>query len=192
MPHERTIIRRKAVEVLTSALDGVAVLDARPLPVDEKELPAVSVYTNEEPLDEDTRHSAPRWMRRRLRLRVECMVFPEAADDEDPDVAGAVDDLCLDVENALLEDETLGGELADLYLTNTEIEFPDHGHAVLGTAVLTFVAEYDTVLPRETTDESLDDFDKVDTRWDLNAEQDQADQAHDQITNIHETEPEEP
>lgn len=177
--HERTEIRRAAVARLREELRGVEVLDSRAIPVSESALPAVSVYTLDEEIAEESRHSAPRRFERAISLRVECAVYaPE-------DVAGELDSLCLLVENALTRDETLGGLSADLYLTKTEIEFPDPGQALLGAAILTFIVEYDTELPRDSLD-GLDNFNELFTRWQTRREQAETDQPRDMLTDIYE------
>lgn len=177
MSHPRQAIREAARQALlnrTRAADRVSTNRAKPVPQrpmarsEEGTLPTLLVYTRSEQValfDESPR---------RYRRTVELVV--EAVAEEVTDLDGELDDFAQEVEVAMLRDDTLGGTLNDLRLASTATAIADEGAKLMGAAIITFEAEYFTEAPVPGTDD-LDEFGSLHTRYSLEGEQEEPDQA---------------
>src|SRR5918912_779283 len=110
MAHQREVIR-KAVQGQLLAANTAAqdrVFATRLVPYRRMQLPAFAVYTPEEPVDPASQRTAPRELKRNLRLVVEAAVNEGAILRAAPvqNVDDALDDLALDIERAIDADET--------------------------------------------------------------------------------------
>lgn len=154
--HPRKQIRDAIVTALVGKTGaGERVYPSRVRPWREKLLPAMGVYLTSESADHED--SAPRAYRRRADIVVEIVA---GADERLDDLLDAE---AQRVENALLPDPELGGLVADLEMTGTEIELDVQGDTVLGRCAVTFAATYWTEPPEPV----LDDFETAGVDWDL-------------------------
>jgi len=131
----RKAIRHKIIERLmdkTRAEDRVFSNPARN--VWQESLPAILVYSRAEQVEDFS--SAPRELRRRLRITVEALAaLDENLDDE-------LDDLTDEIEQALGADETLNGLCSDMVLEEIAMQLQGDGNTAIGTASMTYVVTY--------------------------------------------------
>lgn len=188
MAHQRKLIRAAVAAALTGTADARPtsaadrVFKARKVPYRRRELPAIAIYAKTEPVDPESKATAPRYLTRTLQLVVEIVDrVPENGSMED-----RLDDLAEEVERAMDRDPTFGGTCKDSILASTDqdvYEFDGEGRALevpLGTSVLTYSIEYETPCPLEA--EGLGDFETAGIRTSLGGAQAPADQAHDVAT----------
>ena len=152
--HQRKVIRHAIVALLTNAtvagarVQGTKVKTYRPV-----ELPAIAVYTLHEPVQDVDTDTAPPESTRVTEVQVIAWVKldADAADPMDP-----VDDICEQIETAMDANRFLGGEAADVTLTDTEIDIlkEDGADPLVGRATLTYAVTYRT----QPADSVLDDF----------------------------------
>jgi hypothetical protein len=177
--HRRHIIRNAVREQLlekTAAADRV--FKSRVVPFKRLQLPALAVYALEEPVDPESRSTAPRELTRNLQLRVECVV---AASE---DVDDAMDALALQVEDAIDADETFGGEAADAILASTSLEIGERGDQPIGVVSLTYAVTYYT-RPSDAADPSkVDDLKTVDVKTNLSGGVHAGNQSEDKLENL--------
>lgn len=161
MPHQRTLIRQAAKAALlgnTSA--GPRVHTSRIVAWRPKDLPAIAIYTLEEPVDPDSASSAPRELRRSLTLAIEvAAVQQESIDDE-------LDALALQIERAIHADWTLGDTAADTILANTNVEIMAEGEKIIGVMRIEFTVTYYTFAP-DAEDVDLPDHERSNIRYNL-------------------------
>lgn len=156
MPHPRQVIRHAVVaQLLGNTVAGARVFAARRVPFQRVELPAVAVYVPTESVEVTSRATAPRELDRRAQVVV------EACAQGAGDVDDALDEIALQVENALHADWTLGGVASDLLLVSTEVDVMDDGKQLIGVARLEFEVRYysDAVFAG-----TLDDFKTADVQ----------------------------
>lgn len=137
MPHARETVRDAFVTALTGlTTTGARVYPSRVYPSGDIHLPGLSIYTQEESLDEDTEVMGTKQFRN-LEVVVEARVkLASGADDQ-------LDDIAAEVEAALFADETLGVGVKDLDYGGTTIELEGEDTSkVVGVATMTFVAFY--------------------------------------------------
>lgn len=138
--HERTQIRDAIVSALTAVTDAEdRVLKARAGPLPQTELPALCVYTDDEPVDGEHR-TAPREYKRRLSVKVEAWADLTGVGDLD----AVLDDLALDIEFAMDADVWFGGCVSDSWLSNTEKGETMLGKRPVGCVRLTYDVMYYT------------------------------------------------
>lgn len=154
--HQRKIIRDAVVALLlghTTADERVHA--SRDIPLRRNELPAVLVYTTEEPVESDSATTAPRELTRRLRLEIAGIVAPEPGERVDD----ALDALALEIETAMDADPFLGGACGDSILENTTISLRPDGETNMGVVALSYRVTYRTLAPDTTdSDAALGDF----------------------------------
>lgn len=167
MAHPRKLIRQAVVALLGNATDaGDRVQGTRVEPNEARELPALSVYTLNEPVDEDSADTAPRELTRKLQLEVAGWVAHKDSYPADD----AMDDLAEQIEARMDSDRWLGGPgtglLADSILTGTVMEVVDvdgRSDPTCGIVVLTYTMTYRTD-PLPASAYPNDDFRRVDTK----------------------------
>jgi hypothetical protein len=142
--HERAIIRDAVIAVLVSAdtdcLTRVSRFPIQPAELDD--LPAMTVYTPHEVVDEDASDVAsepdnPGHLKRQLHLAVEIIA---AGDDGE----AQLDAIALQVEQAFDGDPTIGGLVEDSMLSETEIGFVSTAEKMLAVARLMYTITYYT------------------------------------------------
>jgi hypothetical protein len=173
--HPRQQLRHAAVAaLLDKTAAGARVYRMRVAPNKTGKLPSLSVYTPGEDVDtEASMESAPRELERVIELVVDAIVEagPEDVDD-------AIDALCLEVENALHADPTLGGVVADLILSRTDSDAFGEGGKTIGLAKLTFRVEHNG--PAAPSPD-LSGFTHADVRYNPRGTVHPDDQAHDVV-----------
>jgi hypothetical protein len=181
--HPRKLIRVAAVAALigtaptyaTSA--GVHVFPTRMIPYKANELPALSVYTLSEVVDPDSRSTAPQELTRSLELAVEGCLEAKATVDDDMDA------LALQIEDAMMLDDTLGGKVSWVWLHSTEMTVLEKGDQRVGLVRLVFRAEYYSAAPPDGR-VLPDDLKTVDVQYDLENTQETLNQAHDVVDDL--------
>lgn len=139
--HVRQQIRDAAVNALDSlTTTSTRCYGGRPRsrPLQEADLPALLVYTNEE----ESEPVSGTLGQRRIARAVQLVVHGYARGTGDID--GTLDTIAKEVEVALAADPTLGGLCKDLYLTSTAKESDPEAAQPTFEVVLTFTAEYQT------------------------------------------------
>lgn len=142
---------------------------------EHEQLPAILVYCGQEQIE--IFDESPRRYRRRVELTVEALTeFDIDLDDE-------IDQFCLEIEAAMLRDDTLGDTLNDLRLTAMNTVKVDTGAKELAAAIIVFEAEYFTEAPIPGTDD-LDDFSALHTNYSLEGQQAEPEQAQTVIEDL--------
>lgn len=156
----RTLVRQKIVELLTDKTEAAErVYPNRARQLWPEELPAILVYSRNETATEFG--SAPRSLRRELRVAVE--IVAKADDKLDDDI----DSIAQQVESRLLGDDTLGGICSDITLSDTEMTINAEGETLFGTAVLTFRVTYFSEVFVEA---EITDLERVNVQYDLSGD----------------------
>src|SRR5262249_8060575 len=135
--HPRKQIRDKVVSLLIGKTDASSnVFPSRVRPIEEPILPTIQVYANSE--TSEIWQEAPREYERKLSLSVQ---ITAKADDSLEDV---LDQIALQVEDALRQDHTLGESCRDVVLTGTELTLNQNGNTLIGSCVITYDILYYT------------------------------------------------
>lgn len=156
MAHPRKLIRKAVVALLVAANTnaGARVTATRVEPHRKSQLPAISVYTLREPIDQDASSAtSPRELKRNVRLEVTGWV----AHSDTISVDDAMDDLAEQIEAAMDADPYLGGTAGEFLLEETVMQVVEDDAAsdpLVGVVNLTYVVTYHT-MPAEPV---LDDF----------------------------------
>jgi len=141
MLHPRQIIRQTIVELLQAGNTDASpdsIFDTHDEPLFADNLPAISVYTQSERLEEAEAQDFG--LRRRIMtVAVECYHSGQQG-------AAIVDKLAWQVENILHSNPTLNTQVEWCKLTDTALSFADDGKQVLHGAVMTFEVTYCTHL----------------------------------------------
>jgi len=136
MAHIRKQVRGAAVTLLTGlATTGSNVFPTRLYPIAEGKLPCLLVYTNSESAEVVTL-TRPRLMQRDLELVVEGLTKDTTSIDD------ALDQIALEVEEAIGSDQTLGGLGKDIVLSSSEVEISAEGDQPVGSVRLTYLVRY--------------------------------------------------
>lgn len=176
--HQRQIIREafaaqiKGAEPAFKTAAGPRVFETRMVPWRTQELPAISVYSGDESVDDQK--SAPRELKRTVDMTIEATVIASA------DLDDALDALALEIERAMHADPTLGGAASDTVLKRTTIGTMVEGNRPLGAVQLVYETTYYTNAP-EAEDTLLDDLETVHTRTSIGGLQGAAEQAEDVV-----------
>lgn len=180
MAHPRKLIRHAVVALLIAAntAAGERVQGTRVEPHKRAQLPALSVYTLNDPVNEDT--SSETEEAHELELEIAGWV---AHTDATP-VDDAMDDLAEQVEAAMRADPALGGKAMDTRLVGTTMEIvEDDGRSnpLVGIVVLTYAVKYTADLTESSDD--LDDFLRVEaTHQIVGVIEDDTEPAEDEFT----------
>ena len=135
MSHARTQIRDAIFDILDTAISNVTIQKSRIYPIGSGKLPAILIYTRQENL-QDSSLSKPRIQFRNLSLIID--VIAKANNDLDQ----TLDDLAVQIEQALSNDTTLGGLVKDTILQTTDIQYLDEGDKPHGIMLMTYGVTY--------------------------------------------------
>jgi len=136
MSHVRKQIRDALATQLTGlATTGSRVFKTRLYPIGEAKLPAILIYANSESASMLS-IGQPRLNQRTLDLSVECVAKATSS------IEDTLDQMALEVEEAIYTDVTLGGLTKDVVLSTTEIEISAEGDQPVGGIRLNYLATY--------------------------------------------------
>lgn len=139
MAHVRKLIR----DSLTSALTGLAttqarVYQSRVYPIAQDKLPGLLIYSRSESTEYQT-IGLPRLQLRSISFTVEAYVKGTSGYDN------SIDEICLQIEEALYANRTLGGNAQDVMITGFEADFNGDGDQPVSMATLTVEVQYQTL-----------------------------------------------
>lgn len=138
MAHARKTIRDGVVQLLSNLASTTSHVHAtRTQPLEAAQLPALCIYTLEESSELDV--LTPRKMLRQLTLIVEAVAQVNDTLDD------TLDQICLEVEQVLVANFTLGGLVKDCRLVSTKIAVRGAGEKDTGSAVMSFDVLYRTL-----------------------------------------------
>lgn len=161
MAHPRKLIRQAVVALLTDATDaGARVKGTRVEPQKKSQHPALSVYTLSEQVDQDSTETAPRELKRDVKVEIAGWVIHTDALPVDD----AMDDLAEQIEAAMDGDRYLNGTAGESVLVGTEmqvLEADGHSDPLVGIVTLTYSVTYRT---SPAAPAGLDDFLSVDAK----------------------------
>lgn len=139
MAHVRKQIRDNVVTAVTGlTTTGANVYRTRIYPLASGKLPGLAVYTSSETSVYETL-TRPRTRSRTLELMVEGYASGTTNLDN------TLDQIAVEVEEALETDPTRGGLAKDTQLTSTEVELVGEGESVAGVIKMTFEILYFTL-----------------------------------------------
>jgi hypothetical protein len=138
MAHVRKQIRDKVADLLKTNVGLVKrrVYTTRVHPLNDTNLPAISVYTGTE--TSQRLQAGVTDMIRELSLEIDCYVRETSSFDDD------VDAIAVQVEEAMATKFTLDGLAKFTVLTSTQIQFDGDADQILGVAKLTYSVQYVT------------------------------------------------
>jgi len=138
MAHVRKQIRDKVASILKSNVGLVKrrVYTTRVHPLNDTNLPAISVYTGTE--TSQRMNFGVTDMIRELALEIDVYVRETSKFDDD------VDAISVQVEEAMADNFTLDGLAKFVVLTSTQIQFDGDADQILGVAKLTYSVQYVT------------------------------------------------
>ena len=136
-------VRKQIRDAIKTALTGLATTGAncyqsRVFPFESTKLPALLIYTKSETTDFDT-ISLPRDVMRVLEINVEAYVQGTANYDN------TLDQIAVEVEEAIAADVTLGGLTKDLQTVAFEADFTGDGEQTVAIGRFTISATYRTL-----------------------------------------------
>lgn len=140
MAHVRQQIRDRVASIITASATLVKrrVYKSRIYPLTEGNLPAVTVYTGQEVSSLQTIGS--RTLMRNLDVAVD--VYVRVTENFDRDV----DNIAVQIEEAIANDFTINGLAKEAVLTGTDIDFSGDTEQPVGIARLTFSIRYITAI----------------------------------------------
>lgn len=133
--HARQQIRQCVVETITNLASFARVVESRRYVHEEGALPALSVFTNSESVDENLR-TEPLDEYRRLIVTIEVRDTAVASLDD------TLDTLCEEVEIALYADQTLNGLVKDFHMLTAEYSDGVEGKKPIGLVAMNWEALY--------------------------------------------------
>ncbi len=162
MAHPRKLIRHAVVALLAGAATaaGVRVTGTRVDPHKGSQLPAISVYTLNDVVEEDVSTTAED------AHELEIEIVGWVAHSEAVPVDDAMDDLAEQIEAAMTSDPFLGGKVSELVFKGTTMEVREddgRGNPLVGIVALVYTAKYAGDLATEDP-ANLDDFLEVDAQ----------------------------
>ncbi|HSG59824.1 MAG TPA: hypothetical protein VLA24_00165 [Pseudomonadales bacterium] len=135
MSHVRKQIRDAIVTAVTGlSTTGSRVYKTRLYPLEQGKLPGICVYTKAEESTPIT-ITKPRTIERTLEVMLESYTL--AGDD-------GLDQICLEVEEAIYNDSALNALIKDVYMSSFEADFNGDGEKPVATGRLTVVCQYIT------------------------------------------------
>ena len=138
MTHARSQIRKYIISLLNdSTVAGSNVFEARIYGLDNIELPAILVFTNEENIQEYS-IGHPRNLLRQLNVVIE--IYAKASGNIDD----VIDNLCMQIEQLLGSDNNLGGMVKDMILSSVSVSHSAEAERPLATATLNYQIIYST------------------------------------------------
>lgn len=151
--HERQMLREATIAaLLNKTAAGPRVYKSRRAPIPEATLPVIHVYTDQEPVDDNSGKTAPRELTRRPDLVIEAWVVASA------DVEDSLDAIALQIETAMDADRFLDGCAFNSWLSNTELGVSVQGARPMGAAQLTYSVIYHTDQRTQATDDARDHY----------------------------------
>ncbi len=144
MAHKRESIRKAIVTAVTGlATTGTNVETWRTHAVGEGELPHLNVMpgADSEVISESIENVFGDTEHRDLPITVEARAV-QATDTSHEALADVVDDICAEVEIAIVADVTLGGLAVDAMLVSTELSIDGSGERPVGLAVMGWLVRY--------------------------------------------------
>jgi len=153
--HQRRIIREAIKAILQADARVTNIVPAasiftnlnKPLPVGK--LPAIVIYMERE--DSDHEETAPRENRRRVSTMIELSATSKTQGTDD-----FLDDLAEEVEQVIMEDETLAGTADDTWIVATDFNSDLESRTEKGTLVIVFMIEYYTGAPKRVPGDTFD------------------------------------
>lgn len=138
MAHARKTIRDRIITDLTGlATTGSRIYRSRVYPLAEEKLPGLCVYTMSEQIDYATIGTS-RLQQRVLSVVIEIYVKGTSNYDDD------LDQISLEIEDALFADLTLNGNAKDLQINRFEADFAGEGDQPLAFARMSVDVVYHT------------------------------------------------
>jgi len=138
MAHVRKTIREYFGTQLTGlTTTGANAFESRVYPMQSAKLPAILIYTTSESSEEQA-FSSKRVQNRTLSVEVEGFVRAISNFDDTLDL------IAEEVEEAILDDPTLGGLAINTELESTTANYSGDGEQPVGTIRLTFEVQYRT------------------------------------------------
>jgi hypothetical protein len=163
MAHPRKLVRNAVVTMLTDATAaGKRVDSSRVDPHKKSQLPAISVYTLHDEVDEEaTAGNAPRERTHKLELQIQGYV------DVSDTVADDMDDLAEQIEAVMEGDPYLDGTAGESMLTGTAMQVREpegRNDPLVGVVTLVYSVTY---RKSPAVNAALDDFVTVDAKHQL-------------------------
>jgi hypothetical protein len=163
MAHPRKLVRHAVVAMLTNATSAVTRVDsARIEPHKKNKLPAISVYTSHDQVDEDaSAGNAPRERKHDLELQIQGVV------DVSDTVADDMDDLAEQIEAVMEGDPYLQGTAGESMLKGTVMQVLEpegRSDPTVGVVTLVYGVTYHK---SPAAPGGLDDFKTVDAKHQL-------------------------
>lgn len=139
MAHVRKLIRDNITTTLTGlATTGSNVYQTRLFALGENKLPAICIYTKSEATEYST-ITPPRSQMRNLDVNVEFFVKGTA------NIDNSLDQIALEIEEALYTDLTRGGYAKDTTITDFEADYTGDGEQSVGVGRFTVQVVYVTL-----------------------------------------------
>jgi len=158
--HQRKVIRDAVVNLLKAGNTAVGnnVFPSRFLPLEKEVLPCINVYTKSE--QATVWQVAPEQLERKLALVIEINV--RAVDGLDD----TLDAIAEQVENVLMQDDTLDDVCGDCSYVGAEITISENGDAPIGSCVLNYEVYYYTyTVADETVENGFGPLESIDATW---------------------------
>jgi hypothetical protein len=139
MAHVRKLLRDSVTSALTGlATTGNKVYQSRVYPIAPDKLPGLLIYSRAETTEYQT-IGVPRLQLRATSFTVEAYVKGTTGYDN------TIDQICLEIEEALYANRTLGGNAQDVMITGFEADFNGDGDQPVSRATLTIEVQYQTL-----------------------------------------------
>ena len=139
MAHVRKLLRDSLTTALTGlATTGAKVYQSRVYPIAAEKLPGLLIYSRAEITEYQT-IGVPRLQLRSIAFTVEAYVKGTTGYDN------TIDQICLEIEEALYANRTLGGNAQDVMITGFEADFNGDGDQPVSRATLTIEVQYQTL-----------------------------------------------
>jgi hypothetical protein len=136
MAHVRKLLRDSVTSALTGlATTGNKVYQSRVYPIAPDKLPGLLIYSRAETTEYQT-IGVPR-----LQLRATSFTYVKGTTGYD----NTIDQICLEIEEALYANRTLGGNAQDVMITGFEADFNGDGDQPVSRATLTIEVQYQTL-----------------------------------------------
>lgn len=164
MGSKRKIIRNEIVDILqrASIVNRKSLRASRSTVYEIKDLPAISVYTRQEEIEE--RSEAPREGRRNLSLVIEVIV----ADSEDNEASDKLDAIVEKIESTLTEDDTIDCSADDIILRRIDFDFEgENFEKPIHSASMEWLVKYRDYFPRGPRSDENEDLETIHADWDF-------------------------
>ena len=139
MSHVRQQIR-EAIGTACTGLSTTAarVFQARVYPLASADLPGLALYTNSETSEEAEVGGASRLLMRTLEVKIDGYSRKTSGLDDE------LDTICAEVETAIMDNSTVQGLVAYLFILETSVSFSSEGDRPIGCASMTWNCVYYT------------------------------------------------